>query len=90
MEGTWTSFVQNAPREWLSDEFLTSRVPISVSSRYGQNRALNFDDEAAEVWERERDYSHIRYMSIALATHIRCVLSFAMDDENNGIFTIIL
>lgn len=68
-------WVAAAPDDWKSDDFLTGRVPVAVTSRYGQNQPLgmlNTDEtEEGDNWEHDRQFSHIRYISIALATHLR-------------------
>jgi hypothetical protein len=49
--------------------------PIAITSRYGQNQelapALGDPDEERTNWERDRQYNRIRYISVAIATHLR-------------------
>lgn len=69
----WVPWVRDAPASWKADGFLLNHVPISVACRYGQNRKIAVpNSEAAEfeVWDKERNYSRIRHVSMALATHI--------------------
>lgn len=75
----YDDFVANAPPYWLSDGWLQQHIPISVACRYGQNQPIaSTDPHALRVearnWHYERDYAHIRYLSVAVATHISYVL----------------
>ena len=72
----WEEWVDKAPAYWKADGFLTSRVPISVSSRFGQNQPIgNASTLEAQAlrWDEERDYSKIQFVSMAVATDVRCV-----------------
>ncbi|KAI9429358.1 hypothetical protein H4582DRAFT_2150251 [Lactarius indigo] len=54
---------------WVPETALT----IVVTSRYGQNAAIALagnEDNEAESWDTERDYSKISYVTFALATSI--------------------
>jgi hypothetical protein len=68
-------WVRLAPPSYKDDGFLNHRTPIIITSRYGQNQELGSDEEDgavdAENWEVDRDYGLIRYISVAIATHIR-------------------
>jgi hypothetical protein len=69
------NWINNAPRQYIEDDFFHSRVPVAVTSRFGQNQQLaKTEDELDEErlnWTRDRDYSRIRYVTLALATHLR-------------------
>jgi hypothetical protein len=68
-------WVRNAPRDYIHDNFFQSRVPVAITSRFGQNQRLaetvQYRAEERTNWSRDRDYSRIRYITLALATHIR-------------------
>ncbi|KAF9236599.1 hypothetical protein BU15DRAFT_63863 [Melanogaster broomeanus] len=68
--------VQAEGGEAWQDAFLTDNVPITLSVRYGQNQNVcqcGSKEEEATHWQRIHSYGGIRTMSIALATHIKCV-----------------
>ncbi|TFK59308.1 hypothetical protein BDN72DRAFT_865263, partial [Pluteus cervinus] len=72
----WDPWVQEAPDFWLQDGWLLQHVPISISYRYGQNQRIfespdTIHDEAAN-WRNEYDFMNIRFMSLALASHLKC------------------
>ena len=72
----WQEWIENAPPDYTGDGFFLTRAPISISSRYGQNQGIGFEVNRFTqkgLWSKERDYSKIRYVSFALATHIRLV-----------------
>lgn len=74
----YDDFVANAPPSWLKDGWLQQHIPISVACRYGQNQPIASTDRhalrvEARNWNLERDYTNIRYMSMAIATHISYV-----------------
>ncbi|KAG2742153.1 hypothetical protein P692DRAFT_201809895 [Suillus brevipes Sb2] len=73
----YDDFVANAPPYWLKDGWLQQHIPVSVACRYGQNQPIASTDQhalrvEARNWNHERDYAHIRYLSMAVATHISC------------------
>ncbi|KIK32147.1 hypothetical protein CY34DRAFT_760389, partial [Suillus luteus UH-Slu-Lm8-n1] len=73
----YDDFVANAPPYWLKDGWLQQHIPISVACRYGQNQAIASTDQhalrvEARNWNIERNYTNIRYLSMAVATHISC------------------
>ena len=70
----YKKFVQDAPPAWLEDGFLQSHFPSSITSRYGQNQCICVSgqlDNEGRMWDQERDYSQIDYMTFAIATDIR-------------------
>lgn len=80
MEVEYDNFVANAPASWLEDGWLQQHMPVSVACRYGQNQPIASTDRhalrvEARNWKLERDYANIRYLSMAIATHISYVLS---------------
>ena len=68
-------WIRRAPESY-KDHFLSTRYPVAITSLYGQNqpRALDGEEEEEEFgnWTRNRDFSRIKYLNIALATHLRC------------------
>ncbi|KIL55211.1 hypothetical protein M378DRAFT_182284 [Amanita muscaria Koide BX008] len=71
----YQNWVDEAPLFYLEDDFLTSRVPVAITSRFGQNQQLaeSRADRDQEVlnWAQDRDYKRIHYLTIALASHLR-------------------
>jgi hypothetical protein len=69
------AWVNDAPRNYIDDDFFQSRVPVAVTSRFGQNQQLSQTTEETDQerynWSCERDFRRIRYVTLALATHIR-------------------
>jgi hypothetical protein len=76
----YDTWVTNAPLAYKADGFLAQRVPITVTSRYGQNQDLGMNPanaaETSRNWGRDRDFGRLRYMTIALATHVRYVHNY--------------
>ena len=73
---TW---FKDAPYEYTDDAFFTSRVPVAITSRFGQNQQLAettpHRKQERSNWLHERDYSKIRYLTFAIATHVRSVVA---------------
>lgn len=74
----YEAWVKEAPVEYRRDDFFNSRVPVAITSRFGQNQQLaETDDDRRQErlnWRQDRDYTKIRYLTIALASHLRCVV----------------
>ncbi|KAH7920877.1 hypothetical protein BV22DRAFT_1179673 [Leucogyrophana mollusca] len=71
----WDDWVTDAPRSWKEDSWLTRINPLSIACKYGQNQPIvnaNAGVVAVEAanWDRERDYKNIRYVSMAIASHL--------------------
>jgi hypothetical protein len=69
-------WVRGAPESYHTDDFLQSRVPITVTSEYGQNQEFGIRSRTAldqSNWSKDRDYTKIRYITLAVATHLRSV-----------------
>jgi hypothetical protein len=77
LQETYDDWVEDAPDTWKEDGFLTDRFPISVTSEYGQNQEFG-DRTTLGVdklnWKKDRDWEKIGYLTLALATHLRCSL----------------
>ncbi|KAG2029472.1 hypothetical protein BDR03DRAFT_987731 [Suillus americanus] len=74
----WDEWVAAAPRSWKEDGWLLSRMPVAITCRYGQNQPIanlnaRANTEEGKIWNTERSYTNIRYVSIAIATDIKCV-----------------
>lgn len=71
----YQAWVTSAPPHYQKDGFLHERYPVAITSRYGQNQEIGVDIEDMEEeglnWYRDRQFSRIRYMSVAIATHLR-------------------
>jgi hypothetical protein len=68
----WHSWFQNSP--WSRDEFLSERVPVGLSVRYGQDISICAPGTAralSDAWDQQRRWKDLHYVSLALATHIR-------------------
>ncbi|KAG2353802.1 hypothetical protein BDR07DRAFT_1495656 [Suillus spraguei] len=77
MASDWDQWVADAPMTWKQDGWLLSRAPVAVACRYGQNQPIaNSNNDAhtqeSKNWLAERSYTHIRYISVAIATDITC------------------
>jgi hypothetical protein len=73
MIDSYDEWVANAPEFWRKDGFLEGHLPMAITCAYGQNQPIGeaaAAEEQALAWNRERDYSTIRYVSIAIATDI--------------------
>jgi hypothetical protein len=72
---SYTQWIEAAPAAYKSDDMFPSRIPVAITSRFGQNQELassvELRDEERFNWARDRDYSRIRYLTLALATHVR-------------------
>ncbi|KAF8627876.1 hypothetical protein AX14_011298, partial [Amanita brunnescens Koide BX004] len=70
----FNTWVEEAPEDYICDNFLTHHIPVAITSLYGQNQPLpvnqNDDSEELENWSRNRDFTRIKYISFSLATHI--------------------
>ena len=72
----YDNWVDGSPDTWKRDGFLQNNSPIIITSRYGQNATialLDNEDQEAEDWHHERDYSKIAFLTFALATSIEYV-----------------
>ncbi|KAM6490423.1 hypothetical protein JOM56_014096 [Amanita muscaria] len=74
IQNLYHQWINDAPAGYFDDDFFTSRVPVAITSRFGQNQQLacTREDELQERtnWRQERDYSRIRYITFAVASHI--------------------
>jgi hypothetical protein len=65
------AWVANAPDGYKADGFLSSHVPMAITSRYGQNLQVGASEVPERAWwDRFRNFEHIRYMCVALASDI--------------------
>jgi len=70
----WEAFLENSP--WKEDPFLVARLPVGICVQYGQNLPVcprNADALRMEVdqFSDSRRWKRFRFVSMALATHIR-------------------
>lgn len=74
----WDEWVKYAPDYWKHDGWLEGHVPVSVCYKYGQNRQILEEGEPADTelfhWHNDLNYDNIRYLTVALATHLTCVI----------------
>lgn len=71
----YRQWVDEAPAKYKEDGWLLGNVPITITSRYGQDQDLGLEEdsyeEAAQNWNQDHNFTPVRYMTIALATHIQ-------------------
>jgi hypothetical protein len=74
IRGGFEEWVLEAPESY-KDDFLMDRTPIVITSRYGQNQSIGVQEEDVGIdecnWDLERDFELIRYITVAIATHVR-------------------
>jgi hypothetical protein len=67
--------MEEAPATYHQDGWFENRNPIAVTSRYGQNQPIGLqthrEGEELYSWETMRQWSKIKYVTVALATHLR-------------------
>jgi hypothetical protein len=67
----YDAWVVGAPEHYTEDGFFQERAPIIITSSYGQNQQLgHLPREEEDNWKRDRDFSRVRFMTVALATHL--------------------
>jgi hypothetical protein len=76
MGEVYDRWVAKAPRGWFKNNFFRDSRPIIISCVYGQNQPIcpaDVDSYRVErrAWREERDYSKIKYLSLAIASHTR-------------------
>lgn len=72
----YDAWVDGADRSWKADGFLENNSPIVVTSRFGQDARIALrgnEDEEANCWQLERDYSKLAFLTVAIATSIQYV-----------------
>ena len=70
-------WIESLPDQYKVDGFFLECQPISITCCFGQNQpfAVNPHYHADQpAWSKERDYRKIRYVSVAIATHIWYVM----------------
>lgn len=70
----YQSWIKNAPPQYQLNRF-TQCVPIFLSIRFGQDVIIQTSDQAAinnaaTMWNFERDYDNIALFYIAIATEL--------------------
>lgn len=78
----WHDFLENSP--WKDDTFLSERDPVGVTVRYGQNTKVcysdtdvEWNDSEVDEWIKQRRWNRLRFVTLALATHISYVWTFS-------------
>lgn len=65
----YDAWVTEAPEAYAG--FFQDRAPIIITSSYGQNQQLgHLPHHEEDNWTRYRDFSKVRFMTVALATHL--------------------
>jgi hypothetical protein len=79
---SWHDWFHNSP--WVDDVFLANRVPVALSIRYGQDLSILCRPDGLRMertaWNKHRLWGDLRYVSVALATHIRATLCEEIED----------
>ena len=71
---SWRKFVREAPREWNTLGILTTHLPIFIQISYGQDMELDVSGDSSvteEYFTNAYRWEKLRYVSFALATHVR-------------------
>ena len=75
MKTSYAEWLANAPESYRSDGFFTSRQPVAITSRYGQNQQIGGSETNAEEedrnWDIDRPWGEISHVTVALATHVQ-------------------
>jgi hypothetical protein len=76
---SYDNWIANAPESYKKDGFFTSRRPVGITSRFGQNQPLGASVQNAVVedrnWDDDRPWHKLSHVTAALATHIRLVMT---------------
>ena len=79
----YEQWVDDVPNDYTEDGFFNQRHPICITSRYSQNQEMEMDDEhleeEADNWNRERDFSKVRYLTCAIASHLQLMFQIFND-----------
>jgi len=71
----YETWVRSAPDIYKEDGFINEQYPVAVTCRYGQNQPLGLfvenEEEEENNWDHDQDFSKLRYISVAIATHLR-------------------
>lgn len=71
----WDSWYRGAPEPYRDDPFMAGAMPICVSVAYGQNQDIMTEGVPMSThrltWSNQRDYNEARFVSFALASHIK-------------------
>ena len=74
MKTSYEMWIADAPESYRRDDFFTSRRPVAVTSRYGQNQQIGGSELNGEMedrnWEIDRPWNQISHVTAAVATHI--------------------
>ena len=69
----YAHWIRDAPISYKADGFFADRIPIAITSIYGQNQPLAIwddeEDEDTHNWSRSRDFSKLKYVSVSIASH---------------------
>jgi hypothetical protein len=68
----YDDWIKEAPDYYTDDGFMSTHIPIMVTSHYGQNQLLgSVDVQTVQWWQCFRKLKHIRFICTALASDIR-------------------
>jgi len=73
-------WIAEAPPSYTEGGFFTDSVPLAIISCCGQNQQIFSEsrkpetqqlyDEEVEAWNRRHDFSQVKYVSLAIASHM--------------------
>lgn len=67
----------DVPSNFFQDEFFSESKPMIITCAYGQNQPICLPGQEIaerERWKKERRYSDMRYVSLAIASNHRSVV----------------
>lgn len=77
----YIEWVEHAPNGWFKDTFFADSRPMFITCLFGQDQPICLANEhnmERNIWKSERDYTKMKYVSVALATNIRFVLYYIL------------
>lgn len=78
----YATWVEGAPRGWFKDTFFKDSRPMVISCLFGQDQPICITGERnreRNIWKTERDYTLMKYVTVALATNIRSVRCYNIE-----------
>jgi hypothetical protein len=70
---SYRNWRSNAPEHWREDKWFSTRVPIFIGCRYGQDEDLSFSDTAADHFHGQLRWQDMKWLSYALAVQVEYV-----------------
>ena len=70
---SYRNWWSNAPEDWHQEKWFSTRVPIFIGSRYGQDEDIAFSDTAADHFHCQLWWVDMKWVSFALAVQVEYV-----------------